>query len=170
MNHKNSSIFEGEGLDWTLTGKIWHHWELYHEGKLLASLHSKRFFSLLFEGSYDGNEIVIKKGLNGRATIFEKHKGDLLGTIESVDFLPTKFIISNDREYSICSPIFRTIQLNADPNIEKRCLCVTVFDNSVSFHIGATFRAGKIQPEDPSPWLLAVICLYMAIANSYSNP
>lgn len=168
-NSRLPSTSKTSALDWTFIGKIWHHWELYNEGRLVASLHSKRFFTLSFEGSFNGTEIIIKKELSARVTISDKKEGKAIAIIDAADFLPTNLSFNNGREFTIINPIFGSIQIHTTMENVDRCLCVTEFDNR-GLQVHASFTIVDARPVDPSPWFFAVISLYTAIANFYSNP
>jgi hypothetical protein len=158
-----------DALDWTFKGKIWHHWEIYRNGKLMASLHSRRYFGLRFEGEYDGKGININKELMGKVILSDKDSGAVLGSIDVADHLPATFSLKNGKTYTISSPRFRVIHLISQSDSGIRTLCITEFDNTKSFHIGAMFTKVDIREEDPNPWLMAIVTLYVAIVNSYGS-
>ncbi len=157
-----------EVLDCRFRAILWHNWELYRDDRLVAALKSKRFFTLLFEGWFDGESIEIRKNLWSEAKVSYTKSGSCIGVINSVDYLPTRFTLAGGRVYVVSNPAYGSRYVFADEHSRK--LAITEFDNRRSLSVSAEFRILVLRQDDPSPWLIAIISLYLAIANSYSNP
>jgi len=138
----------------------------------VAALKSRRFFTLLFEGWFDGESIEIRKSLMGKVSVSYISSGSCIGVLRRLTYLPAWFTLADRRVYAIASPAQRPkhgfAYVFSDEHSRK--LAITEFDNSRSFSVSAKFRILDLRQDDPNPWLIAIISLYVAIANSYSNP
>jgi hypothetical protein len=155
-------------LDWHFKGKVWHYWELYEHGNLMASLKSKRFFTLLFEGSFQSMSLQIRKSA-GQVTVSNSKSGGKIGAIDRVFPLPAILRMADGTEYCISRASYvskpkKMYFLISD--VEGRDLARTEFNN-IRTPIFASFETLELRAGDIDPWLAAVILLYCAIADSY---
>lgn len=91
-------------LDWQFRGKVWHDWELCDHTAPVASLKSKRYFSLLFKGSFDGVKVLFKKSLRGSVTVSLSETGTKIGEFDFIFPTPVTLKMSDGTRYDITNP------------------------------------------------------------------
>jgi hypothetical protein len=133
------------------------------------SLLEVQTLSLSFiEGSFEGTPILIKKSLGGRVTIWLSETDKMIGELDYVNPTPVMLKMVNGSQYSITAPSSSGKFILSD--MVGRTIVETVLNNEKSSAISAQIKIKSVNGDDLNPWLAAVIALYVAIANSYSNP